>query len=246
LRGYTLRATDGEIGKVDDFYFDEVHWTVRYLVADTGGWLTGRKVLISPAALKEPDWRSKSFPVSLNRKQVENSPDIASDQPVSRRHEAELTRYYGWPMYWGSAYMGDAYPGLNAAAIAASQHMQRESRQEETHLRSMHEIHKYALRSNDEHAGHIDDFIADDNEWIIRYLVVDTRDWLPGKKVLLAPDWVTEIRWEEAAALTGISKEDIQNSPPYDPSEPVNRAYEERLYDFYGRPAYWRKHERGN
>ncbi len=239
IRGRRLSARDGTIGKVDDFYFDDEWWGVRYLVADTGGWLTGKKVLISPAAALQPDWNSNELGVALTREQIEKSPDIAADQPVSRKHEAELAQYYGWPMYWGSTYLGGAYPGLNPAALAAQQHAQSQKDKGVTHLRSMREVRKYAVSARDGHAGHIDDFLAEDNDWRIRYLVVDTRDWLPGKKTLLPPLWAEEIRWDDAAVRVAVSVEEIKNSPPYDSSSTLDRAYEKRLYDYYGKKGYW-------
>jgi len=93
LFGNKILATDGQIGRVHDFYFDDQEWTVRYMVADTGGWLKGRLVLISPAALGEADWGAESFPVNLTRQQIGESPGIEEDLPVSRQQEIELQRY---------------------------------------------------------------------------------------------------------------------------------------------------------
>jgi hypothetical protein len=101
MRGYSIQATDGEIGKVHAFYFDDQTWVIRYMVADTGGWLLDRKVFISPAALHRPNWGEEVLPVSLTRKQVKHSPSIDTDKPVSRQHEREILEYYKWPIYWG-------------------------------------------------------------------------------------------------------------------------------------------------
>jgi len=94
LKGYAIDATDGDIGKVDDFYFDDKSWTIRYLVVDTGNWLLGRKVLLSPIAVGKADFSSGRFNVTLTKKQVEESPSIDTDKPVSRQHETSYHDYY--------------------------------------------------------------------------------------------------------------------------------------------------------
>ncbi|MEO8053096.1 MAG: PRC-barrel domain-containing protein, partial [Acidobacteriota bacterium] len=101
LSGYKLAASDGEIGKVKEFYFDDQSWTVRYLVADTGGWLSGRQVLISPYALDPANEGRNVIPVDLTKHQIEKSPSLDSNKPVSRQYELEYYPYYGWPGYWG-------------------------------------------------------------------------------------------------------------------------------------------------
>ena len=105
LKGNAIVATDGDIGKVDDFYFDDKSWTIRYLVADTGNWLLGRKVLLSPIAVGKADFSSGRINVKLTKKQVEESPSIDSDKPVSRQHEAYYHDYYGYPYYWSGPYL---------------------------------------------------------------------------------------------------------------------------------------------
>src|SRR5664279_5211850 len=110
LKGYKLDGIDGEIGKVKEFYFDDRHWTIRYLVADTGNWLTGRQVLISPHALTAADKEEQHIAVNLTKKQIEDSPSLESDKPVSRQFELSYYAYYGWPMYWGGPFMWGPYP----------------------------------------------------------------------------------------------------------------------------------------
>jgi hypothetical protein len=233
LVGYTLRARDGEIGQVHDFYFDDQTWIVRYLVADTGNWLVGRRVLISPFALRQPDWAGQAFPVNLTKEQVKASPPIDTDKPVSRQMEEELHLHYGWPPYWGAA------EGLVAAQMMAQATEQAAGREGDPHLRSVREVSGYRIQARDGEIGHVEDFIAKDETWTIRYMVVDTRNWLPGKKVLVAPTWIDEVDWARESVHVGLLRETIQNSPEYDPSLPVNREYEVRLYDYYGRPKYW-------
>lgn len=240
LKGYSLLASDGEIGKVNDFFFDDVSWTIRYLVADTGGWLPGRRVLISPVALGRPDWGTQVLPVSLTRQQIENSPDIDTHKPVSRQHEIELSRQFNWPVYWGDPY---GAPGaLNMFPPPPAQTEGTIAHPEPTgdpHLQNVKEVLGYNIAAKDGAVGHLDDLIVDDATWIIRYLVVDTGKWLPDKKVLISSQWVEKTVWAEENIAVNLTRETIRSSPPFDPEAPVNREYEIALYDYYGRPKYW-------
>lgn len=229
LRGYKIRATDGEIGTVHDFYFDDQSWVIRYLVVDTGTWLMGRRVLISPLVLGSPKWETQALPVGLTRLQVESSPHMDLDKPVSRQMEESLHTHYGWPPYWSDT----------KALAAVGRGGESETRGDDLHLRSVNEVIGYDIQARDGDVGHVEDFVADDETWIIRYMVVDTRDWLPGKKVLVAPTWVDAVAWAERNVYVDLSKETVKDSPEFDPSAPINREYEIRLYDYYGRPKYW-------
>jgi len=241
IYNYVLQAEDGEIGRCKDFLFDDEHWTVRYMVVDTGKWLLGKKVLISPISLGEPDWGSEHFPVRLTKKQIEEAPGLDEDAPFSRQHEIRWTRHYGLPYYWeGSGVWGKAgYP--NALFIKKELEVMSEEIADavETHLRSAIEVSGYHIRATDDEIGHVQDFILDDETWTIRYIVVDTRNWLPGRKVLVAPPWINSVDWAENRVNIDLTTEAVKNSPEYDPSAPVNHEYEVRLYDFYGRPKYW-------
>ncbi|MBD3384101.1 PRC-barrel domain containing protein [candidate division KSB1 bacterium] len=236
LQGYKILATDGEIGRVHEFYFDDENWVLRYMILDTGKWLPGRRVLISPVALGQPDWSSRLLPVVLSKEQIENSPPVSKEEPVSRQHEIDLVKYYDWPTYWPVSPIGAPPEGvMERAADEVETH-------EETgdpHLRSTREVSGYHIEASDGEIGHVEDFIVDDDNWIIRYLVIDTRNILPGKKVIISPQWVKKVNWEESYVQILLSQESVKQSPEYDPSQPVNREYEENLYDYYGRPRYW-------
>lgn len=242
LRGYTIRAIDGDIGKVHEFYFDDLAWIVRYLVVDTGKWLPGRKVLLWPGVLGQPDWETQSLPVGLTKEQVEYSPVIGTDEPVSRQMEVDLHTYYGWTPYWRG---GLPVFGLRAAAAAemivpsAEEKDKTEEKEADPHLRSTREVIGYHIQARDGEIGHVEDFVVDDEAWFIRYLVIDTRNWLPGRKVLVAPAWAEQVSWVERKVHVDLGHETIKNGPEFNPSMPVNREYEVRLYDYYGRPYYW-------
>jgi hypothetical protein len=241
LKGLVIRATDGEIGTVDQFYFDDEIWAIRYLTVETGGWLDGRQVLISPFSIVDADWPANRLNVALTKKQVEDSPDIDTHRPVSRQHEAEYLGYYGYPYYWGGPYMwGPAYypQGLADSPIdAMKDRIRREST--DSHLRSNHAVTGYSIDANDGEIGHLDGFIVDDEAWAIRYIEVATRNWWPGKKVLVSPAWIERVGWADSKVYVALSREAVKTGPEYIESIPITREYENRLYFHYGRPPYW-------
>jgi hypothetical protein len=251
LEGYALRARNGEIGYVKDFFFDDRTWTVRYLVVDTGTWLKSRKVLIAPTALGVADWEKRVLPVALTQDQVRLSPPLDPAEPVTQEHENQLTHYYNWPAYWGAAGfpdMGYALPmvpidveppqhdGGTVPARRAS--AETAARPTPHHVRSVRAVTGYAIAASDGAIGHVDDFLIDDRNWEIRYLVVDTRKFLPGKKVLIAPQWIESVGWEEAKVSINLSQDAIKHSPEYDPSAVLTPDYAGQLHDHYRRPRY--------
>jgi sporulation protein YlmC with PRC-barrel domain len=237
LKGYSIGAKDGDIGSVEDFLFDDKLWTVRYLVADTAKWLPGRRVLLSPIALGRVEVEEKRLPVSLTKQQVENSPDIDS-RDITRTHETSYYDYYGWPYYWvgGDVWGTGAFPG----SLAAQQKMEMAAREQDndTHMRSVKEVMGYYIEAADGDIGHVEDFIIDDESWEIRYMVVDTKNWWPGKKVLVSPEWIERVSWSDSRVYVDLSREAIQSGPEFNPDH-LNRDYEERLYRHYDRPGYW-------
>lgn len=245
IQGYKLSSLDGEIGKVRQFYFDDQHWGVRYLVADTGGWLSGRQVLISPHALVGVIKDEKALAVNLTKQQIQDSPPLESDMPVSRQFEEEYHGYYGWPLYWGGPLMWGAYPYLVrdpaemnlAPPVSISPGVKEHSW--DAHLRSTQEVTGYDIHATDGEIGHVVDFIIDDKDWAIRYLVVSTRNWWPGKKVLVSPLWIERVSWTEMMVFVKVSRDAIKASPEYTEEALVNRDYESGLFRHYGRDGYW-------
>lgn len=240
LFGYRLEATDGEIGSIQDLIFDERTLTIHYVVAETGGWFSGHKVLLSTAALHAPEWYNRSIPISMTKEQIKDSPGLDADQTVSRRKEEEMHKYYGWAPYWLSAPPpGDMVFVPPMGQVKADDGSQEEDDRPLPHLRSVREVTGYHIQATDGEIGHVEDFVFEDNDWIIRYMVMNTRNLLPGKSVLASPAWIRSIQWNERKVNVDASQEAIKEAPRFDPSQPVNRAYESRLYDYYGRPTYW-------
>jgi len=242
LIGYMLTAEDGDIGECQDFLFDDAKWTVRYMVADTRKWLPGRKVLISPISLDKPDWETERFPVRLTKDQVRGSPPLDEHAPVSRQYEIKWFEYYGWPTYWGAGGLWGASPYPSVLYLKRLEKViEKEAQPEEpdeSHLRSVREVRGYDIQALDGKAGHVDDFIMDDRNWMLRYLVVDTEQLRSGQKVLVAPSWIRMVDWAGLCVWLELSCKDLKYSPEYDPSRPVNREYELMLYDYYGRTFY--------
>ena len=238
LTGYKLHSLDGEIGRVKEFYFDDHHWTIRYLVADTGSWLTGRQVLISPYALIAVNREEQTIAIDLFKKQIEDSPSLNSDKPVSHQFEDGYYGYYGWPMYWSGPYMWGLYPYI----VRDRKNLIKNTHDPKTwdhHLRSTYEVSGYYIHAKDGELGHVEDFVIDDATWAIRYLIVGTRNWWPGKKVLVSPRWIERVSWSESKVFINLSRETIQQSPEYTEETLLTRNYEIGLHRHYNRQGYW-------
>lgn len=241
LERYAVSATDGDIGHVANFFFDDQRWVIRYLIVKTTSPFQGRQVLISPISFRRIHWSTRRFEVELTKNMVKHSPSVDVDKPVSRQHEWDYFRYYQYPFYWENpgVWGNNAHPELLAAG---GRRDARDERPGDVHLRSAKEVRGYHVQGTDEEIGHIEDFIVDDESWELRYLVVDTSNWWFGRKVLVAPQWADRISWEENKVYVNMSRAAVKHSPEWD-SSAVNREYEVRLYDYFGRPAYWASDE---
>lgn len=235
LYGFMAAASNGPIGEVRDCYFDEQTWTLRFFVVETGSWLGGRKVLISPIAIQGLDWAAKTISASMTLEQVRASPDIDTSKPVSRQHEIEQFGYYGYPFYWGEGQIwGDApRPGMRlegssnvmlptepraVAKFAADQMKLHRDRGDDPHLRSCRAIERYHLHAADGEIGHVESVLIDDEAWVIRHLVVNTSDWWLGHQTLIAPASITDISWLNATVSVGLTRQAIKDAPTYDAS----------------------------
>ncbi|MBC7705914.1 MAG: PRC-barrel domain-containing protein [Rhodoferax sp.] len=256
LESYKISATDGEIGHVKDFYFEDDAWVVRYFVVDAGTWLTSRKVLISPISVHHPNWLERTLPVSITKEQVRSSPDIDTDKPVSRQNEEQLLGYYGYPSYWGGGGMwGEGMypyamvPGYEGYGV---DHVERERqleaylrderarhRNDDPNLRSCNAVTGYHIQATDGEIGHVSGFLVDDETWAIRYLVIDTSNWWVGHKVLIATPWIKGVHWNDRIVSVDLSLESIKTAPPYDSSSDWGRDEEVKLYRHHSRSGYW-------
>jgi hypothetical protein len=224
-----LGASDSEIGHINDFYFDDQNWAVRYVVADTGAWLPGRQVLLSPHAFGSSLHEvGKDLLVNLTRKQIEGSPSIDLHKPVSRQCEEEYYRYYGWPYYWqGDGLWGmSGFPILeqptnplpNKTAAAKGPQPPRA----DAHLRSTRSVNGYHLQASDGIVGHVCDFMMDTQSWAIRQLVIKTGHRFSGKEVAIPTGKIDRISYEDSTVFVSLTKEAVEQSPECDLA-PVTR-----------------------
>jgi sporulation protein YlmC with PRC-barrel domain len=225
IHGHKVHAADGDIGKATDFLFDDQTWTVRYLVVDTGGWLSGRSVLISPLSINNIDWEGKRIDLVLSRARVENSPGIDAHLPVSRQMEAEYYRYYGWPYYWagGGLWGPTATPGASAAFANATYPPPPpgpDQGEGDPHLRSTQAIIGYRIHASDGELGNVEDFLLDDETWSIHQLVIDTTRWLPGGEVVIPPGQIKQVDWISRSVFLGMDRDAIKHSPEFDERDP--------------------------
>ena len=243
IHDYAIAASDGRIGTVSDFLFDDAIWMIRWLVVDTGNWLSGRKVLLPPSVMGQLDPIGREFAVGSTMQQVKDSPGIDTERPVSRQIETNIYDYYGWHPYWGAGrfmggygYGGGAMPvspvpdsKLLEEDIAAAQR-----NNDDPHLRSIEAVTGYHIHASDGEIGHVEDFLVEDADWSIQYLIVDTQNWWPGKKVLISPRSAQEIDWTDNLVNLNVDRQRVKDSPAYDASTMIDRAYEKNFRSHYG------------
>ncbi len=241
LVGFAMGAVDGDIGEVKEFYFDDKEWTIRYIIVETGSWLLGRKVLIAPQAVLTPDWEGKIFPVNLTKDQIKNSPNIDTDKPVSRQEELELYAHYPWSGYWPGGIWDQ---GMGTLGMMTSPSMPFDQTIYESenisgketdnpNLRSTDNVTGYDIKAMDGEIGNAEDFILDDSNWKLTFLVVDTGNWFPGKKVLISPKWIKDIRWDTSEVVVNASVDKVKNSPQYDADKEISADDELHLQNYY-------------
>ena len=197
--GYTLDSVDEEIGRIREFYFDDRHWVIRYVVADTGSWLAGRQVLISPDALDAVSREQQRIVLGLTKREIEEQPSLNLDQPVAPQ-------------------LGAAWDGQ---------------------LRSTRDVNRFYVQATDGEMGHVEDVIIDDDAWVIRYLVINTQNWGPGKRILISPQWIERMTWDHGAMFVGLSGQTIRQSPEFTERTLIARDYERQLYRYHNRRGYW-------
>ena len=222
LYGKRLGAADGDIGLVKDFYFDDQQWVVRYVIADTGSWLPGRLVLISPHAFGNFHEDGECLRVNLTRQQIESSPAIEAHKPVSRQREEEYNSYYGWPYYW----VGGAFPMPYLMGGRKASSFDKPHDSEDSHLRSAKVLTGYHIQTSDGTVGRVTNFIVDDASWAICQLVVETGDWFSGEEIAISPDYIDYISSLESKVFVNVTKEAILEAPKYE-GPPLNTEYHE-------------------
>ena len=259
MKGFAIGANDGTIGTIADFLFDQTTWTVRWLVIDTGGWLSGRKVLLQPSAVDHIDLDRREIVVGLTRKQVEDSPDSSQHRPVSQQMQNDLYSYYGWNPMWGGglfgagmyggALYGDGLLSGGLGAVGLPSHALSHAdphgdagdlavEHGDPKLRSIAEVTNYHVHASDGSIGHVEHALLDLPSWSIRYFVVDTSNWWLGKHVLISPFAIREIDWSDRSIRLDVSRAAVKASPPWNPEDVIDTAFERQLHDYYGWPGY--------
>jgi hypothetical protein len=256
LIGCAVAASDGHVGAVKDFLFDDRSWRVRWMVVDAGHRLQGRKVLIHPSAIgplqlpPKPAIPMLSFggemlavAVNLTTRQIEASPEALEDEPVTQQMERRLYDHYGWDPFWGASSFGaDAIvPEPSGrplpAEVAEGRAADLDAPAGDPHLGSAAAIKGYHVHAADGDIGAIDNLLIDDVRWLARYLVVDTGYWLPGKLVQLAAHAVTDIDWRERRVDVNVTRGEVKSAPEWDPAAIADEIAEQRLRRHFGWPG---------
>ncbi|MFA9379209.1 MAG: PRC-barrel domain-containing protein [Lachnotalea sp.] len=251
LKNYKLNSLDGEIGKVKGFYFEDQSWFLKYLIVNTGNWLINRQVLILPSSIISINKEEEYITTNLTKDQIENSPSLDSDKPVSLQFQEKFYGYYGLPIFAMGIGNGGGYrfgyggggrvvpcEALPSNEDNIIQHNIEENNWD-PHLRSTQTVSGYTIDAIDDKIGHVDDFIIDDENWKIQYIEIDTKNWIPGKKILISPNWIENVNWGDSKVSVNLYCEEIRQSPEYTNEAIIDRDYEIRLHQHYKRKAYW-------
>jgi sporulation protein YlmC with PRC-barrel domain len=241
LSGLTILASDGEIGSVQEVYFDDRNWAVRYLVVKAGGWLLSREVLLAPAAVVGINDASGTLKVALTKDQIQQAPSIEAAKPLSREYEEAYFRHFQWAPYWqpgptGAMGSGSSVPFPDTPPLPIDTTLPADA-PKNPHLRSSSEVIGYDIRATNGAIGHVEDLVVDDEAWTVRYVEVDTRNWLPGKKVLLQTMRIDHISWAERSVAVMLTQQAIESAPAYDPTKLITPTYEVQLFKHYGTQA---------
>ena len=229
-------ATDGNVGSLEDLLMDRSSWKVRYLLIRAARWLITRKVLLAPGMIEGADWPHR-VELSLTRDRVRHGPDIDDEAPLPRQKEYELARHFGWKPDWQPGPVGTPDGlGLESPTVPVREGVNAE-------LWNAQEMIGYTVHSREGPIGFVEDVLFDDADWFVRYFVVDVDNWITGRRVLTAAEWIDSIGWDDRRIEMALTRYEIEQSPEFDPTQPVNRDYENRLYDYYGRSKHWESAE---
>jgi uncharacterized protein YrrD len=251
LRNLHVDALDGYFGKIDEFYFEEKSWAVRYIII-IYGFLHHVRKMISPSVIE--NMSTERIAVKLNIEQIKNSPDIDTQKPVSRELEEKIHKYYGWPNYWTyppytNTYGTALYPGFGLSYPYSMplyrdrdkihEEMNKDIKNIQSNLRSTKELIGYSAKSRNQYIGRIKDYLVDDKSWALRYTIIDTDSFLSGKKIIIASHWAIDIDWFSKTIFFDIDEQVIKNGPSYENSMVLDRDFESRIFDYYNKPYYW-------
>lgn len=246
IEGFKIHASDGEIGRVASLLFDDELWAVRYALVDTGPWIFGKSVLVSPVHVKTIDFDNHEVRVDLTRDQVKESPQVATHEPVSRAKERQFHQYYRIPVYWGGTGLWGTQmyptfmPGVNYVNESVEKLSAGTSR--ENHLRSSREVRGYSLEAEDGRVGKVSDMLMEEDSYAVRYFVIEIDRELSAGSLLISPDWVTGVRWIDAAIHVPCSVEMVTSAPGRDRADPpIDRELEAELYRHYRSTGYWER-----
>lgn len=227
LIGSTIVATDGELGKVKDAIFDDRTWAIRYLVVDAGSWLSSHEVVLAPQSVSRAQPSDDRLTVRLSEEEIRRSRSRANVDTVSDKEEELRKSYRGYGPDWQGVYPGGwgYYPiggpvapaPREPASDVSVERKRDELEQREVHLRSFQEVKNYNLCAGDDEFGHVDDLMVDENEWVIRYLDVDTLNYVPSKHVFLRPDDVSDLDWGEQLFRLRLSRDQVLGAPTAPP-----------------------------
>jgi sporulation protein YlmC with PRC-barrel domain len=237
LEGYSLNASDGEIGHLKTIHFNDEDWSVKYLVVDIGSFWNEKKVLVLPNASYQFSWIEQNISVKLTRNQIKEALPYSSDLPVSDQHEL-INKLNFKSLYliepWSGSFLPLWFPDLKAGQ--ALQNIVQEIGDKD--LRCAKTITGYQVVLKDKEFGKVEDFILDCNEWIIRDIVIDANHILHSNKKIIPVSKIKVFDTDNQKIELELSSHELLDYTDYNEHQAVNREYVIKFYDYYGRLKY--------
>ena len=239
IQGLPLIASDGDFGRVRDVLVDTGTWIARYVLVDSGSRIPERAFIVPPSEIEVAREDGEALRVSLTQGQIEKSPLLPPDRPVSRQEEERLHTYFGWQPYWVDELPPESHTppvpqGDQMTGDRQAQSTPQDPPPGETHLRSSREMVGYHVQANDGQVGRVSDMILDDESWAVRYFVIDAGEALLSKKLLLAAHLIDRVSFDQFSVFVDLEADQAKGSPEFDPTVPVDKEYEEVLRDYFG------------
>ncbi|EPX77919.1 hypothetical protein [Salipiger mucosus] len=220
LRSYGIHATDKQTGSINDFYFDDHEWRLRYLVAHTGFFLTGRETLVGAARLGTPDTERMELPINLSAQELRTAEPGEAHQPANaQRHATHMLPDTGfWAPYLVATEL--FYTPSRAQELMAETRDENDTTEAEDYqdmkLRSMVEVIGYKIAEKDGDVGSVCGFLIDPEDWTLQHVVVETGHWLPGRRVAITTRWIEAADWHEQRIHVEVSRQEIEEAPTLD------------------------------
>jgi len=197
LYGTSVDASDGRLGNIIDFLFDDQRWHVGHLVLNAGRWLRRRRVTLPYDTIVMKDWSDRHvFIEGLTRQQIRISPATETRVPISLHESLAEVTIMDWDTYLVNTTFTD-HPWQIS---------------DDPHIHNTRDVVGYHVQGSDGPIGYVSDFVINDESWSVSDLVVNMRNWLPGRQILIPTAHIEEVRGANRSMRISLSRKSIRET----------------------------------